>query len=126
MKKKKTRTVRVLFSVEVDVPLRNPNTMREGPGPYLHGFLEPAVTEQLSEAPGCAEVPWCNDIGDFKLHSVEERSATGRWLLAGTADYDKTRDLPACGNCDGSGCPDCDPCRPSVEKCKLKRHAHRD
>lgn len=68
----KTMKVRVLFSIEVEVPKGNPNTMQEGPGPMLFGFLQDVVGNQLSEAPGCLEAPWRNDIGDFKLHAVEE------------------------------------------------------
>lgn len=70
-----TRTVRVLFSIEVEVPAKNPNTMKEGPGPVLFDFLDDTVQNTLSDAPGCLneeECPWLKDIGDFKLHAVEE------------------------------------------------------
>lgn len=69
------RTVRVLFSIEVDVPIKNPNTMTAGPGPVLFGFLEDAVNDQLSEIPGLLtekSAPWQDAVGSFKLHSVEE------------------------------------------------------
>lgn len=69
------KIVQVLFSVEVEIPVDNPNNMTEGPGPCLHGFLEKDVNEMLSNVPGQLEVPWRNDVGSFKLHSVQEKAA---------------------------------------------------
>lgn len=114
MAKKKTKMVRVLFSVEIKVPLDNPNTMEEGPGPYLFGWLQDAVESSLSEIPGNAQkdIPWKNDVGSFKLEAVEEH--IGKAWRRG------------CETCDGTGCPTCDPCRPDMERCKgTKLHHHR-
>lgn len=86
--KKLTKTVRVLFSVEVEVPLDNPNTMEEGPGPYLHGWLDAMVNETLCDIPGHADedVPWRDNVGDFELFAVEESDPTvakGAWRRVG-------------------------------------------
>jgi len=67
-----TRKVRVLFSIDVEVPENNPNSMTDGPGPMMFGFLEETVNNALSDTPGLLEVPWCDGVGPFELHSVQE------------------------------------------------------
>lgn len=81
-----TKTVRVLFSVEVIVPLDNPNTMTQGPGPVLMGFVGDMMSERLSNAPGWLgdEVPWGNSMGPFELEAVEEYDPlTDQWRRVG-------------------------------------------
>lgn len=67
----KTKTIRVLFSIDVVVAKDNPSNMKEGPGPWMFGFLEDDVNNSLSNAFGMMPASW-KDIGDFKLHSVTE------------------------------------------------------
>lgn len=71
---KHNKTVRVLFSIELDVPLENPNTMKEGPGPYLLGYLQALVDEHLCDVCATSDDPLVQkwDVGPFKLHSVKE------------------------------------------------------
>lgn len=93
MKTKKTKTVRVLFSVDVEVPLDHPNTMKKGPGPDLYDVLEGMAGCVLGDATSFVEhtISWYNDIGAFKLFAVEESDPTiskGAWRRVG---WDKAR-----------------------------------
>lgn len=70
----KTRKIRVLFSVEVTIPVNNPNGLDQGPGPMIFGFIQETVDNCLSDIPGLLNVPWADSVGDFKLHGVQEKS----------------------------------------------------
>ena len=116
----KIKTIKVLFSVQVDVPLDNPNSEKLGPGPMLFGFLDETMQNALSEAPGNLDAPWAAFIGAFRLEGADERMAKGgKWKRV----YRKY--CMTCG--DGSGCMDCDPCTMNLKgKCLLRHHKHVD
>lgn len=68
----KKRTVRLLFSIDVDIPSDAPNTLVEGPGPWLEGFLGNDVSDKLASAVGFIPDEWHWTYGAFRLHAVEE------------------------------------------------------